>query len=367
MNLYSLIQEIQQEGSQIPIEEIGFRDVSAMVSRAEKFQQLMEKKCQHLDQLSRSRVFSEFEAWGPLEELLQNENITEILINSPSEVWFELNGQLRPHHDHFACFETYRLFIDRLCMEANVHFNKERPMTDGKIKDFRLHIASHELTHTYDAVSLRRHPKNPWTLESLIEKEAMNVEQKEIIESILLQRENFLVIGATGSGKTSLLGACLKKIPDTQRVLILEDTDELTLPNKVSNKMLTRQLAHGTLSPIDQMELLKQALRMRPDRLVMGEIRGAEAKDLLMALSTGHGGSFATLHAQDPQQALLRLEMLIQLAAPQWSLSAIRTLIFLGLQYILVAGKDRNGKRKLQGIHKITSREESGVLLEKIC
>ena len=151
-----------------------------------------------------------------------------------------------------------------------------------------------------------------------------------------------------------------------ERVILIEDTQELALPNSASTRLLTRKDAQGVLPIIDQMELVKQSLRMRPDRIVMGEIRGAEAKDLLMALSTGHSGSFATLHATDPQQALLRLEMLIQLGASFWSLEAIRNLIFLSLQNVIVVGRSPSGVRVLKGIYVLSSRETSGILVERL-
>jgi pilus assembly protein CpaF len=180
------------------------------------------------------------------------------------------------------------------------------------------------------------------------------------------QRKNFLIVGGTGTGKTSLINALLHTCSDNERALVIEDTAEIELPNLSSMKLLTRQDPQGILKPIDQGQLLCHALRLRPDRIVVGEIRGAEAKDLLMALATGHSGSFGSLHASDARQALIRLEMLIQMGAPQWSLSAVRRLIQLSLDYVLLVGKSANGERQFQGVFKICSLEETGFLIEKV-
>ena len=215
-------------------------------------------------------------------------------------------------------------------------------------------------------ISLRRHPKNPWTFQKLKETGWANAEQIELLQKMVEKKENFLIIGGTGSGKTSLLNACLQHLQQNERAVIIEDTSEIKAPNAISCKLLTRQDAQGVLAPIDQTELVRQSLRMRPDRLVLGEIRGPEAKDLLMALSTGHAGSFATLHATDARQALLRLEMLIQLGAPYWSIEAIRNLIFLSLQKIVVVHRNKDSRRELAGIFQISSRESSGILIDQL-
>jgi pilus assembly protein CpaF len=158
----------------------------------------------------------------------------------------------------------------------------------------------------------------------------------------------------------------LRELPQNERVVILEDTDELHVPNLSSTKMLTRLDPHNLLPPVDLSALLRHSLRLRPDRLVLGEVRGPEAKDLLLTLATGHSGSLGTLHATSAQEALIRLEMLVQLGAPQWAQATVRRLIQLSLHYVVVAQKKIEGARVLEGIYKITSLEEFGFLLEKI-
>ena len=172
-------------------------------------------------------------------------------------------------------------------------------------------------------------------------------------------------MGGTSSGKTSFLQSLLQEFSKNERAVIIEDTQELNLPNSACCSLLTRQDPSGCVRDITMDDLLKRALRLRPDRLVIGEIRGPEAKSLLMALATGHDGSFGSMHARTASEALLRLEMLIQMGAPQWNLKSIRHLIAMTLQNIFVVEK-LNGKRQLQGIYQISSLEENGIILQKL-
>jgi pilus assembly protein CpaF len=186
------------------------------------------------------------------------------------------------------------------------------------------------------------------------------------MKALVADKKNFLVIGPTGSGKTSLIDACLNSLKSNERVLILEDTFELRCPNPVSGKLMTRFDPNGVLPEITTYDLLRSALRMRPDRLVIGEIRGQEAKDYLLAISTGHAGSFSSLHASQASEALLRLEMLIQMAAPQWSLMAIRRLLMLSLDGFAVLARRRQDGSNFVGYWELSSLEENGIILEQL-
>ena len=177
------------------------------------------------------------------------------------------------------------------------------------------------------------------------------------------QKKNLLIVGTTGSGKTTILNSLANCIDPFQRVVCIEDTAELSLPNGASCRLLTRHDPNNSFAPIDQGDLLVEALRMRPDRIIMGEIRGPEAKDLIMCNGTGHTGNMSTLHANDPKQALWRLEMLVQLGAPQWDPRSIRQMIRLGLDYIVVVEKIK-GHRQLAGIYKLSSVEPSSITLD---
>jgi pilus assembly protein CpaF len=330
-----------------------------------QIRQIVADSAKELSSVNRERLEEEYFGAGPIAPLLTDPSITEIILNGKDSIWYERNGRLSRHDDHFFSPLTYRNFIARLSREAGVNTSLDIPFADGQWRGCRIHLIVPPAAGDEAILTLRRHPLNPWTLERLAEKNWSSPQALEQLQRLIAGKKNVLIIGCTGSGKTSVLNACLNAISPAERAIIIEDTSELHAPNAVSAKLLTRRDPQGQLREIDQSELLKQALRMRPDRLIMGEIRGAEAKDLLMAFATGHSGCLGTLHADSARQALLRLEMLVQLGAPQWNLHAVRSLILLSVHAIVVVGRTPNGDRCLEGIYRIASLEDIGFLIEK--
>ena len=301
--------------------------------------------------------------YEPINWLLNDLTVTEIIINSPQEIFYEKESLIQKNNFSFDSDILYTQFIRKLCSQANTRFDLNAPHCSGQWKNFRLHLVSPPITKNYTKITLRRIKNNGWSLDELQQNNFLNRKQHEHLKSIFLSKNNILIIGPTGTGKTSLVNALLKLVPENERVICLEDTDEIKLPNNSSIKMLTRIDLYQKLKNYTLTDLLIQTLRMRPDRIVLGEVRGSEAKDLLMAFSTGHRGGASTLHADSPQQALWRLEMLIQMGAPSWSTDGIRRLIKLGIDYIVTIGFDSEKQRQLQSIHKIQSLESSGFTL----
>ncbi len=359
-------QNLQDKIQKLPLNEFLLSPDEETQLRSQKIDQLIQEETASLDADMGRRIRAEFYSWGPLCTLMEDEAVTEILVNGPDKIWFEKNGRLQEHQDGFLSELSFRNFVERLSQAAKCFITIEHPSADSSFGDFRLSLIGADLTHSHPHLSLRRHPKNPWTFEKLKDRSWCHESDIELFQRLIQERKNFLVIGSTGSGKTSVLNSLLNLLPANERVVVIEDTAEIALSNKASMKLLTREDPQGILPNIDQTQLVKRSLRLRPDRLVMGEVRGAEAKDFLMALATGHAGSFGTLHAQDPQQALIRLEMLIQMGAPQWSLTAIRRLIQLSLDYILVAGREPSGLRIFKGAYRLCSLEDHGFLVEPL-
>ena len=312
------------------------------------------------------RLISEIEGFGPIQELLLDDEITEILINNHQHIFYEKNGQIKPHKDAFCDQKSYHHFIEKIGQLCKTYINSEKPFIECQNTDVRYTVIYPELAKDDYLVSLRKQPKNIWTLNQLHQKNWCSESQLKQIQKIINQRKNFIVIGGTGSGKTSVLQSVIAALPENQRLVILEDTQELKTVHPVNCQMLTRQNSQEPFMNIDLHDLVKKSLRLRPDRLCVGEIRGPEATALLMALATGHEGSFSSLHARNAFEALIRLEMLVQMGAPQWSIESIRKLIQLTVQNIIVVHKTTEGRR-LEGLYEITSVESHGFTVMSLC
>jgi pilus assembly protein CpaF len=333
---------------------------------AEKVNAILKRATADLKTPERERIYNEIFSWGPLNSLMAEEQITEIMVNGGHYICYEKGGRLHSFSDFFLSENSYRNFVDRLCHASNTFITREHPCGDGQFGEFRLSLVGDDVTQAGVSINLRRHPKSPWTFDKLVENKWCSPRQADYLRKMRSSKVNFLVVGSTGAGKTSVLNSFLSDMPTEERLVVIEDTPEIHLPNKASLRMVTRDDPQGILPPIDQGQLVKRSLRLRPDRIVMGEMRGAEAKDFLLALATGHDGSFGTLHAQNAAQALIRLEMLIQIGAPQWNLLSIRRLVQISLQYIVVTKKNSEGHRCLEGIYRLSSLEQNGFLLEPI-
>jgi len=361
LNATEWIEKIQSAVDQNSEISIALRTDSTL---SKDVKQVIDESLTHAPEYLQNRLREEYLGWGPLNALVADTDITEIIINSPESIWFEKQGVIQQSSEIFLSPQTYQNFISRICHEINNEPNLEKPFASGRYHDFRVQMVAPPLT-TSLSLTLRRLKVSGWSLAELIQKNWCTEAQGNLLRELIKERVNFLVAGTTGSGKTSVLNALIKEVEPTERVLILEDTQELVLPNPLSLKMETRFDPNGTLKDISLQGLLKQSLRMRPDRLVVGEVRDVEAKDLLLALSTGHAGSMGTIHAATAEDTLTRLEMLVQLGAPEWSLSTVRRMIQGSLQYILMTEKVA-GCRKIKSLHRIASLEDFGFTLDLV-
>lgn len=311
------------------------------------------------------RLMDEFFGLGPISPLINRAEVTEIIINGKDHIFYEEKGQLKAFKDSFLSELSFKNFIHRVCEEADMILSLNQPFADGNFRGLRVHLAIGPLVNVSFHISFRRHPKNPWSFERLKHQGWAPAPAIDLIARLIESKKNLLIAGPTSSGKTSVLNSCLGQMASNERLLIVEDCDELCLPNAFSTKLLTRGDGSEGLKPVGQQELVRQSLRMRPDRIIMGEARGTEAKDLLMALATGHKGSIGTLHAKDHKQALWRLEMLVQMGAPHWSTHTIRQMIVLSMDYVILVGKVQT-ERKLLGVYKLSGVENTGYLFETL-
>lgn len=318
-----------------------------------------------LSTLQQDRVLAEIQQWGAIQSLSEDRMINEIIITSPFDIYYEKNGCWFRHADSFLDLESYDQFVERLAQQCHSHLCFERPFIEQKLNHFRLTIVFKHLGHGHHQISLRQQTESEWSLDKLQELNWANPSEIQVLKKIIHHPSNLIVVGGTSSGKTAVLQALLDQIPHDQRLVILEDTAELKSKSGLNTHLLTHYNSADPQKSVTLKDLLIRTLRLRPDRIVVGEIRGDEATQLLLALATGHVGSFGSLHARTAQEALLRLEMLIQMGAPQWTSQTIRQLIRQTLHYIVVVKKE-NGRRQLDGIYHISSLENNGFCLEKI-
>ncbi len=331
-------------------------------------EQIAKKSLQYLkieDPILQKRCLDEIIGMGPIQNLLEDDEITEVLINSWDTVFFERKGVLHRHQDQFTCESSFEDFIERICRLCQTFINRDKPYIECQFENFRISVIYKDLARGSHLVSFRKKQKNYFSLNSLIERNWCSQTSLGYIRDILTERKNFLVVGGTGSGKTTVLQSLIAELPGLERVVIIEDTQELHPIHPVSVSLLTQTHTMEPKQVVTMDDLLKRALRLRPDRIGIGEIRGPEAKSLLMALSTGHEGSFGSLHAKNADEALLRLEMLVQMGAPTWSIESIRKLIAMTIDFIFVVEK-RNGLRVLEGIYQIGTLENAGITLQRM-
>ncbi len=360
MTKQEIIQNIFSEYN--PLENIEHKLFKQQ--RENEFSSFVNDKLDDLDKEIQTRIKAEIFHWGPITSLLEKEDLFDIIIQGPHNIFYETSTGMHRLDDYFLSDISFQNFIERLCHETKIVINQKTPFANGKFKNFRVHISTPPASQNVN-ITLRKHNTKTISLHQLMEQSFLNLKQKEWVSRIIREKKNFLVIGATGSGKTTFINSILNALPPTERVVITEDTDELINPNPISTKLLSREIGPETLDKFSMDELVKQCLRMRPDRIVVGEVRGVEAKDLLQALATGHSGSMGTLHAHSAQQALIRLEMLIQMGAPQWSLYSIRQLIRMSLDYLIVLNENRLNKG-IKNVFQIGGLESFGLLLEEV-
>ena len=348
--------------------EILSRSWDQEYSETEKSILLKKNYQRHISDLNavdQQRILSELENLGPIQSYIDDVDVTEILVNQPNQVIFEKDGVLHTAEDCFFNRETYHECIERLCQMCGSYINKEKSFIETQIGHLRITIVYGDLSRGHHLLSIRKQSKKTMTLKEFHQKKWCTDAELNLLHHIIKEKQNFIVVGGTSSGKTTVLQALLGEIDTNCRSVIIEDTQELRPANNLSVSLLTKTDFTHPKNSVSMTDLLKRALRLRPDRLVVGEIRGGEATDLLMALSTGHEGSFGSLHARNHSEALLRMEMLIQMGAPQWQRDSIRRLIGLTIKYIIVVKKE-NGLRFLDGIYLLSSVESTGITAMKV-
>jgi len=309
----------------------------------------------------------EFFGLGPLEPLLADPTVSDILVNSPHRIFVERGGRLERAGVTFNDNEHVMRVIERIVSSVGRRIDESSPMVDARLPDgSRVNAVIPPIALDGPMLSIRRFGKTPLTMETLIEKEALTGEMAAMFEMCVKAKLNILISGGTGAGKTTLLNALSAYIPENERIITIEDSAELMLQQPHVGRMETRPRNIEGRGEITQRDLVRNALRMRPDRIVIGEVRGGEAIDMLQAMNTGHDGSLTTIHANTPRDALIRVETMIQMAGLRLSERAMRQQVSSAIDLIIQVARLSDGTRRITSICEVTGMERSQILLQEI-
>ena len=312
-------------------------------------------------------VFNSLRKLDVLEDLLKDEDITEIMINGPDNIFIEKNGKVEKWTEKFSSEEKLNDVIQSIVANSNKIVNESNPIVDTRLEDgSRVNIVLPPAAVDYSILSIRKFPKEQMTMERLKSFGSIDEEQIEFLKKLVISGYNIFVSGGTGSGKTSFLNALGEFIPKDERVITIEDSAELQLKN-VENivRLEARNANLEGNNEITIRDLLKSSLRMRPDRIIVGECRGAEALEMLQAFNTGHDGSLSTGHSNSCKDMLSRLETMVLMGA-EIPLSAIRQQIASGIDIIVQLGRLRDKSRKLIEIAEVVDFVDDEIRLNPL-
>lgn len=289
------------------------------------------------------------DGFGPLTSLMNDPLVTDVLVNGVDEVWVERRGELEPTDVRFTDLTELVDLVDRLCGSANVRVDASHPIADGRLQDgSRVHVVLPPVSGRGPTLSIRRFPQKPFGLDELVGRGLLAGCEAEQLRTAVLERRNIVISGATGVGKTTLANALLGCVPPSERVVLIEETAELRPGCAHWISLLTRQANVEGSGEIDQLSLMRAALRMRPDRIVVGEVRGAEAYAALQAMSTGHEGSLCTIHARCAGDAFDRFVELARLFPSAASEDALRRKAERACDVVVHVGKEAGRRRVLE-------------------
>jgi pilus assembly protein CpaF len=314
-----------------------------------------------------SEVMDEMTGLGPLEPLLKDPSIADILINGHQNIFVERRGVLEPVPSLFKDEAHLMRIIQKIVAAVGRRVDESSPLCDARLLDgSRFNCAVRPIGVDGPLVSIRKFSKSKLSLDKLVEVEAIRPQMAEVLAAAVKARITTIVSGGTGSGKTTMLNALSAYISHTERLITIEDAAELQLQQPHVARMETRPPNIEGKGEIRQRDLVKNALRMRPERIILGECRGEEAFDMLQAMNTGHEGSMATIHANNPREAISRLEQMIGMAGLPMSQTSIRGQISAAVRLIVQLQRMSDGKRKVTSVAEITGMEGDIIQMQEI-
>ena len=324
-----------------------------------------------LNLTERENLFSEIEdevlGLGPLEPFLKDDTISDILINTYKQIFIERFGKLELSESRFKDDTHLLKIIDKIVSSVGRRIDESSPMVDARLSDgSRVNVIIPPLAIDGPIMSIRRFGRDPLMMNDLILLKSFTKEIGEIMTGIIKSKLNVLISGGTGSGKTTLLNVLSQFIPEEERIVTIEDAAELQLKQEHLVRMETRPPNIEGKGEVTSRDLVRNSLRMRPDRIIVGEVRGAEAFDMLQAMNTGHDGSLTTIHANSSRDALMRLESMVAMANLEISNEFMRRFIASAISIIIQISRFPDGTRKLISIQELTGMEGNIITLQEI-
>lgn len=348
----------------VEIEELR-REVAALVSKVltdEGRPMLSEEFKQLIDEL-----LHEVMGFGPLEPLLADPTVNDILVNSHRSVFVERGGMLEKTKVRFRDERHLLRIIDKIVSRVGRRIDEATPWVDARLEDgSRVNAIIRPCAIDGPSLSIRKFSRQPLTMERMIDFGTLSEPAAQLLRGMVAARLNILISGGTGSGKTTMLNAMSSHIGKRERVVTIEDAAELQLQQDHVVRLETRPASPLGTGAVSQRDLVRNALRMRPDRIIVGEVRGAESFDMLQAMNTGHDGSMTTVHANTARDALSRLEQMVSMIGLELPVSAIRAQIAAGLHVVVQLNRLSDGSRRVMSISEITGMEGSVITMQDI-
>jgi len=312
-------------------------------------------------------VLDDILGYGPIEPLLNDPTVTEVMVNGPETIYVERDGRLFPTGRRFADEEHLSRIIDKIVGKVGRRIDESSPMVDARLPDgSRVNAVIHPLAINGPMLTIRKFSMEPYTIRDLIGFGTITPKMAELLEACVRGRLNVLISGGTGTGKTTLLNVVSAYIPGDERIITIEDAAELRLGQEHVLRLESRPPNIEGKGQVTIRDLVRNSLRMRPDRIIVGEVRGAEALDMLQAMNTGHDGSLCTVHANSPRDATSRLETMVLMSGFDLPVRAIRQQVTAALDLIVHLTRLRDGSRRVTHITEVEGMEGDSVVMQDI-
>ncbi|MDD4400755.1 MAG: CpaF family protein [Desulfitobacteriaceae bacterium] len=349
--------------------EVQGREISAEIFSL--IEGIVNSEAEDINILERNKlseaILDEIVGYGPLEVLLRDSTVSEIMVNGPHKVYIEKDGKIQLSEVGFKDNEHVMNIIDRIVSSVGRHIDESSPMVDARLHDgSRVNAVIPPLSLVGPVITIRKFSKTPITVEQLLEFGSLSKKMVAFLEACVEGKLNIIVSGGTGSGKTTLLNVLSGFIPANERIITIEDAAELQL---LQEHVITLESRPANLEDKGQItirQLVKNSLRMRPDRIIVGEVRSSETLDMLQAMNTGHDGSLTTIHANSPRDSLSRIETMILMTGMDLPLRAIREQVSSAIDLIVQQSRLRDGTRKILYITEVNGMEGDTIIMQDI-